>query len=233
MSIKNLFIVSDENTNDNQEKKEKNKETKKAEAPVSDQSNNTFSVFGFGSTPVTKPIETSNVSNEMFTKALEIYENGFDSLNQPGYDFYEFYKAVMQVGVDNPQTYPMAYAMATAMDKTITKEKLLSQSEFYINEITKVYNEYVSKGNAKRQEVINQKNHENQSLLGELELMKQQLEALQTQISDRQNKLSVIDSKYGPIINEVEGKLAANDMAKQKIISSIESVKNGIINNLK
>jgi hypothetical protein len=169
----------------------------------------------------------------MFNKALEIYENGFDSLNQPGYDFYEFFKAVIQVGVDNSQTYPMAYAMATAMDKTITKEKLLSQSDFYVSEINKVYNDYVTKGNAKRQEIINQKNHENQSLLGELELMRQQLEALQTQMADRQSKLSAIDVKYGPLINEVEGKLSANDMAKQRIVSSIEMVKNGIINNLK
>jgi hypothetical protein len=234
MSLKNLFIVSDENSNDNQGKKETAKQTK-VETPSAEPTTNSFSVFGFGSTPApaAKPIETSNFSNEMFAKALEIYENGFDSLNQPGYDFYEFYKAVMQVGVDNPQTYPMAYAMATAMDKSITKEKLLSQSDFYINEIEKVYNEYVAKGNAKRQEVINQKNHENQSLLGELELMKQQLEALQTQIADRQTKLSAIDTKYGPIISDVEGRLAANDMAKQKIVSSIQSVKNGITNNLK
>jgi hypothetical protein len=127
----------------------------------------------------------------------------------------------------------MAFGMGTAMDKTITKDKLLMQSDFYITEINKVYNDYVVKGNGKRQEVINQKNHENESLLGELNLMRQQLEQLQIQISDRENKLSVIDSKYGPILNEVDSKIAANDLAKQKIVGSIEQVKNGIINNLK
>jgi hypothetical protein len=63
--------------------------------------------------------------------------------------------------------------------------------------------------------------------------MRQQLEQLQVQISDRENKLSVIDSKYGPVLAEVETKIAANDLAKQKIVGSIEQVKNGIINNLK
>jgi len=228
MSFKKLFIVNDEKSDDKQVQKQEVKPT------VAQQTSN-FPSFGFSSAPApAQPsIDTSTVSNEMFNKALEIYENGFDSLNQPGYDFYEFFKAVIQVGVDNSQTYPMAYAMATAMDKTITKEKLLSQSDFYVSEINKVYNDYVTKGNAKRQEIINQKNHENQSLLGELELMRQQLEALQTQMADRQSKLSAIDVKYGPLINEVEGKLSANDMAKQRIVSSIEMVKNGIINNLK
>jgi len=229
MGLKDLFIVSDESS-DNKPVKQSTTKFPTSEPKTEAPSSSSFGSFGFGSTPT--PTST-NVSNEALSKALLIYENGFDSLNQPGYDFYEFYKAVMAGGVDNPAIYGMAFGMGTAMDKTITKEKLLQQSDFYLNEITKVYNEYVSKGNTKRQEVINQKNHENESLIGELNLMKQQLEQLQIQIADRENKLSVIDSKYGPILSEVENKIAANDMAKEKIVGSIEQVKNGIINNLK
>lgn len=239
MGLKDLFIVSDENT-DNKPVQEPVKQvapsttkfpssTPKAEEATS----NAFG-FGFGSAPTPTPTyQSSNVSNEALAKTLEMYEAGFDSLNQPGYDFYEFFKTVMAGGADNPAIYGMAFGMGSAMDKSITKDKLLVQSDFYITEINKVYNDYVAKGNGKRQEVINQKNHENESLLGELNLMRQQLEQLQVQISDRENKLSVIDSKYGPILNEVDSKIAANDLAKQKIVGSIELVKNGIINNLK
>jgi hypothetical protein len=242
MGLKDLFIVSDENS-ENKPIQEPVKQaapsttkfpssTPKTEEP----SSNPFSSFGFGGAPTPAPTPTyqaTNVSNEVLAKTLEMYEAGFDSLNQPGYDFYEFFKAVMAGGVDNPAIYGMAFGMGSAMDKSITKDKLLMQSDFYITEINKVYNDYVAKGNGKRQEVINQKNHENESLVGELNLMRQQLEQLQVQISDRENKLSVIDSKYGPILNEVETKIAANDLAKQKIVGSIEQVKNGIINNLK
>lgn len=242
MGLKDLFIVSDENS-ENKPIQEPVKQaapsttkfpssTPKTEEP----SSNPFSSFGFGSAPTPAPTPTyqaTNVSNEALAKTLEMYEAGFDSLNQPGYDFYEFFKAVMAGGIENPAIYGMAFGMGTAMDKSITKDKLLMQSDFYITEINKVYNDYVAKGNGKRQEVINQKNHENESLVGELNLMRQQLEQLQVQISDRENKLSVIDSKYGPILNEVESKIAANDLAKQKIVGSIELVKNGIINNLK
>jgi hypothetical protein len=242
MGLKDLFIVSEENS-ENKPVQEPVKQSApsttkfpssepKVEAPTT----SAFSSFGFGSSPTPTPTPTyqaTNVSNEVLAKTLEMYEAGFDSLNQPGYDFYEFFKAVMAGGIDNPAIYGMAFGMGSAMDKSITKDKLLMQSDFYITEINKVYNDYVAKGNGKRQEVINQKNHENESLVGELNLMRQQLEQLQVQISDRENKLSVIDSKYGPVLAEVETKIAANDLAKQKIVGSIEQVKNGIINNLK
>jgi len=192
------------------------------------------SSFSFPTTPT--PSQTYvpvGISQEHLNNALEVYEKGFDSLNQPGYDFYEFFQAVMNAGVDNPQIYQMAFMMGAGMDKTITKDKLVEQSNFYISEIAKVYDEYVAKGNAKKEETINLKTNENQSLVSELDLMRQQMEALKTQIQDRESKLQAIDGKYGPKLQEIEGKLAANDMAKNKVIQSIEQVKNGIIINLK
>lgn len=240
MGLKDLFIVSDEKPIDKpvqEPVKQSAPSTTKfpSSTPKTEETtSNPFSSFGFGSSPTPTPTyQAATVSNEVLAKTLEMYEAGFDSLNQPGYDFYEFFKSVMAGGVDNQAIYAMAFQMGTVMDKSITKDKLLMQSDFYIAEINKVYNDYVSKGNGKRQEVINQKNHENESLLGELSLMRQQLEQLQIQIADRENKLSVIDSKYSPILNEVENKIAANDLAKQKIVGSIEQVKNGIINNIK
>jgi hypothetical protein len=166
-------------------------------------------------------------------KAIEVYKSGFDSLNQNGYDFYEFYQAITQGGVNNPQIYPMAFTMANAMDKSVTKDKLIQTADFYLSEINKVYNDYVAKGNGKKQDLITQKNNENQALVTELSMMEQQLEALKTQIQDRQNKLNAIGGKYEPMISDVDNKLSANEMAKNQIVQSIEQVKTGIINNLK
>jgi hypothetical protein len=166
-------------------------------------------------------------------KATEVYQNGFDSLNQAGYDFYEFYQAIVQGGIDNPQLYPMAFTMANAMDKTLTKDKLVQSADFYLNEINKVYSDYVAKGNTKKEELTIQKNNENQALVNELSMMEQQMEALKTQIQDRQNKLNAIDTKYGPMISEIDSKILANETAKTQITNSIQQVKNGIINNIK
>lgn len=235
MGLIDLFINSEENTTD----KPKNAEMPQSQpkfpsAEPTEQKSSSIFNFGFGSTPASAPTFTpsTSVNPEHFAKALEIYENGFDSLNQPGYDFYEYFKAVA-IGSDNPQIYTMAFVMGNAMDKTITKEKLLQQSDFYLSEINKVYNDYVAKGNGKKNDLMNQKNNENQALVSELDMMNQQMEALRIQIQDRQNKLSAIDSKYGPMISDVDSKLMANESAKSQIVQKIEQVKNGIINNLK
>lgn len=236
MGFKDLFIVSDENEKANEVPQTETVKQTTTKFPTStpkvEENGSILGVFGFGKTEQVITTPTS-VSNEHLEKALELYQKGFDSLNQPGYDFYEFYQAIMQAGPTNPQIYNMAFTMASAMDKTITKDRLVQQSDYYLSEIEKVYNDYVTKGNAKREELVAQKKHENESLVGELSLLKQQLEAITTQIADRENKLSVIDVKYSPMISDVEGKMNANQIAKSKVTQSIEQVKNGIINNLK
>lgn len=194
-------------------------------------------VFSFPtSTPTPQPTTFAspiNVSNEHLEKAIELYEKGFDSLNQDGFDFYEFFQSVSHGGMTNPQVYAMAYAMGTAMDKTISKEKLMSQADFYISEITKVYDENVAKGSGKKDSLLKQKESENQTLANELTMFQQQLEALQIQIADRQSKLQAIDGKYQPQLDEVDSKLNANTIAKNKIVEAIEAVKSGININIK
>jgi polyhydroxyalkanoate synthesis regulator phasin len=240
MAFRDLFIKSDEAA-------EKPKQP--APAPAQSTSNLKFpsateqaSTKVFGSEPLTQtpsfsytpttPVNTGGVTQEALDKALEIYQKGFDSLNQPGFDFYEFYQSVTNAGVTNPQIYAMAFSMANGMDKSVTKEKLVQQGEFYLTEIMKQYDDFVAQGNGKKQQIEEQKSHENQSLVNELELMNQQMDSLKNQIEDRKRKLAEIGSKYDPQISAIADKLSANNMAKDKIISSIEQVKQGIINNL-
>lgn len=223
MNWKNLFVNGEENT-------ETKKEHPKTESPVQ----TLTSVFGFNTEKKeTVGFPSDTFSSEHLEKAIEIYQKGFDSLNQPGYDFYEFYQTVVHGGIENPQIYSMAYAMGTAMDKTITKDKLLQQSDFYLNEIHKVYTDNVNKGSSKKQSLLTQKSSENQALSSELDLMRQQMEALKLQIQDRENKLNAIDSKYLPMIKDIDSKMAANETANNKIVQSIQQVKNGIYNNIK
>ena len=225
MTIRDLFINSDDNTIQKKIKKET-----VIKFPVIEQS---IKETNFSFSPTTSTPSIGGVSEEYLSKAVEVYQKGFDSLNQPGYDFYEFYQSVNSIGVTNQQGYPMAFTMIKTIDKTITKDKLLSQSEFYITEIEKQFNNLVSSGSLKKQQLIDNKNHENQSMSSDLDLMKQQLEQLKVQIEDRQNKLNLIDSKYQPQLDEIDGKLRANELAKNQLLNSIELVKQGIINNIK
>ena len=119
------------------------------------------------------------------------------------------------------------------MDKTLTPAALISQAQFYVDEIMKSYQDTITSGNSKKQELISQKDIENQSLIQELGYMKEQMENMKAQIQEKENKLKLIGSKYEPQINEIDSKLGANDIAKNQLIQSIEQVKSGIINNLK
>jgi hypothetical protein len=226
MGFKDLFINSD----DNDEKKE---------APIAvfpTKSDNTFpttSVFPSSTnTPQTTfPQSTFSqpTNDEHLNKFALMYQTSFDNLNQVGYDFYEFYKAIVSSGmIDNQAGYQMAMSMATAMDSSLTKDKLLQQADFYTSELKKVYDKYVADGNGKRQNLISQKDSENSSLGIDLANLKSQVEALNAQINAKQTQLSMIDSKYTPLINEVDSKLKANEVAKNEIINKISTVKNNL-----
>ena len=44
----------------------------------------------------------------------------------------------------------MALAMATAMDSSLTKEKLISQADYYVTELNKTFQAYADNGNGKK-----------------------------------------------------------------------------------
>jgi hypothetical protein len=230
MGLKDLFLVSDEG-----DKKPENKEVKfpnqvQQSFPQSQQSfpqNQSFS--SSNSFQTTTPFQTG--PNEYLSKFVEMYQNGFGGLNLDGYDFYEFYQAIeASGGIDNPQMYAMAMTMANAMDKSVTKSKLLNNADYYLSEINKIYTQQVTNGNLKRQELITQKESENRSLSLELSNLKEQLQAISNQIQTKENQLSLIDNKYEQPILDINKKIDANEIAKNSLVEKISKIKNGINN---
>lgn len=234
MGLKDLFFINND--------EEKKPETVAAAATepvrfpgVNQAVNTTFPSATVSVTPT--PQVVASVENPScqphLDKIVQLYESGFDGLNQSGYDFYEFYKAVVSGGVDNPQVYAMALSMGKAMDGNVSKESLLSQSQFYIDEIMKVHTSYVENGTSKKNQLLTTKENERSQLSTELDGLKMQMEAISNQIVSKQTSLSEIDNKYANDLLEVDCKLMANDVAKDKILTSINSVKKGLTNNLK
>jgi hypothetical protein len=234
MGLKDLFFINNE-----EEKKPETVApvaTQSVTFPGASQTLNT--TFPTASTPVaTIPQPVASIQNPScqphLDKIVQLYESGFDGLNQPGYDFYEFFKAVISGGIDNPQVYAMALSMGKAMDGNVSKDTLITQSQFYIDEIMKVYGTYVENGTSKKNQLLATKENERSQLSNELDGLKMQMEAISNQIVSKQTSLSEIDNKYANDLLEVDCKLMANDVAKDKILTSINSVKQGLTNNLK
>ena len=174
----------------------------------------------------------TSIDDSVLGTVIEMYEAGFESLNKPGYDFYEFFKAIKAVGSNDASVYKMAFTMASGVDKNVTKASLLEQSDFYIKEIGKVHQQYQSKGKSKKTQIQSGLKTKKASLTTEVSQLEKQILQLQTQISDKKNQLQSIDSNLITDVSDIEQKIVANDLAKSKILDTIGAVVEGIKNNL-
>lgn len=187
------------------------------------------------STATATPVATTNVPLECgphMDSVMKTYEDGFAKLNRPGIEFFEYFEGVVENGIDNPQAYQMALRMLAKLEKTMTKDSLLVQSQYYIDELTKVHAQQNSVGMKKRDELMAQKAAEDQKLKSDVQMLRDQIQAINSQISAKEAQIANIDSKYQPQITELGCKLMANDTAKDRILGTINRVVAGIRTNL-
>lgn len=239
MSFLKSLIFAD--SGDEKEKKvdtpEAGRKTFKSKFPSSEPIEDTPKAAAFKSSfPTTSKVEAITPDNPScgphLDKIMAMYEKGFDNLNQDGYDFYEYFKAVVQVGVNNPEMYKMAFTMAKTMEPNVSKTSLIDQSKFYVNEITTVHKHYVQTGESKRTEMLRLKGSEESTLQQEVLDIGAEIQRLTSLKSQKEGELSTIDSKYASEITDIECKLMANDMARDSIVGSINKVVKGINDNI-
>jgi hypothetical protein len=232
-SLKNIFIKSDETEETQKEETTPVTKTTQNEGnlkfPNSQQ--NSFSV-----PPIPPP---ASISDAVLHQVVELYEKGFDSLNKPGYDFYEFFKAIHSVNDFSPTAYKMAFQMGKVMAPTVEKNGLIQSADAYITEINKVHESYRVQGEGKRNELTKTQTNEKQAIANEIASMENQIAQLKNQITQleankrqRETELAPIDAKYQTELKLIEEKLTANNTAKEIITSKINTIKHGILTNI-
>jgi hypothetical protein len=179
-------------------------------------------------TQVTDSFPASAVSNPFLNEIFEVYDKGFDSLNLEGFDFFELYKSVLAVGITNPQSYQMAFTMGKTIRPDLNKEFLLEKANFYISEIEKVYAKYDTVGKTKKSELDNNITKEKYNLSKSISDLEAKIIELQKELESKKMELQKIDPKNMEQLSEIQLKMEANDLAKQKILSSINTVITGI-----
>jgi hypothetical protein len=182
-----------------------------------------------------EPRNSTNIDQSVLNEVIAVYEKGIDSINMPGYDFYEFFKAISSVAEAGEQSYNMAFTMAKSMDNSVTSQKLLSDAEFYISKISEVHGQYTMQGQQKLNVIETKKNesknkltHEIDQCVSQINNLRNQLQVLESDLNQKRIKLSAIDSTYFPQETMVRQKLLANDSAKQISVSKLLSVKDNI-----
>jgi hypothetical protein len=176
----------------------------------------------------TESFPTNSLTNPFLNEIFEIYDKGFESLNEPGFDFFELYKSVLAVGVTNPQSYQMAFTMGKSIKSDLTKEFLLQKGSFYITEIEKVYAKYDTIGKTKKTELDNTITKEKYNLSKSISDLEAKIIELQKELEAKKTELQKIDPINTEQLSEIQLKMDANDLAKQKILTSINTVLTGI-----
>lgn len=153
----------------------------------------------------------------------------------PGYDFFEFYKAISSIGTANEQAYTMAFQMARSMDKTITSRKLLADAEFYISKINEVHSQYVIQVQQKLSSIQETKSAERSQLNAEVDKgtmrlaqLKAEMQELELNLQAKRKALATVDETYHSQEQVIREKLNANNMAKSISVGKLNSIKDGI-----
>lgn len=232
MAFKDYWLNSDDS-----DKKKEEKTAEPTQAPTQQTPTQTGTAIKFpdaAQVAVAIPTPTIGATNcePHMDAVMALYEEGFEGLNQPGVEFFEYFKSVVGAGIDNPGAYTMALNMLRGLDANMSKASLLQQSQFYIDEIMKVWQGYEDSGLNKKQSLEQSRDAETERMKSDLELMEQQLITLQNQIDSKKIALQSQTAKYAPGIEEIGCKMAANDLAKNKILGTINKVVAGINNNL-
>lgn len=227
-SWKHLFVKTDEPTAGKEE----------APAAISFPASDTLVPAAAKSS--TTQLPATPVGDAVVNEVIEVYESGLESINMPGYDFYEFYKAISSTGQTSEHTYQLAFQMARSMDKTVTVQKLLQDAEFYISKINEVHGQYVGQGQSKLQLLEEQKRQQKGQLQGEIDQatariaqLKAELQQLESGTQQKQTMLAKIDDGFRPQEQSIREKMQANDAARSLSISKLQQIREGIARHIK
>ncbi len=219
-SLKNLFIKAEEE-------------------PEQPEQKPAFPVSGASSPSLNRPGPSTNSSNPYLGEIIEVYEKGLESINMPGYDFYDFYLAIKAAGTQNESIYKMAFQMGKSMDASISPQKLASDAEFYVSKINEVYQNYAQKGGQKLQELEAEQRTERENLTNhskhlesDIHRLKQEIISMEQKLAEARSHLTKVTEKYKPQEDVIKQKLMANDQAMQVSVQKLNSVKDGIIKHI-
>jgi small-conductance mechanosensitive channel len=154
---------------------------------------------------------------------LRIYQL-LESLNKPGCDFFEVWNAAIEMGGANSNNIKAAFTSLRYVDKSLTKEKLLETSDFYISSLKKVLDTETDKRQEEKDKLLKQKEQEKANLTAEISDIEQQIIALQNKLADKKLQSEGINGKYKLPVELIEEKINNGHQSVNSIISEMQQV---------
>ena len=154
---------------------------------------------------------------------LRIYQL-LESMNKPGCDFFEVWNAAIEMGGANSNNIKAAYTSLRYADKTLTKEKLLQTSDFYIAGLKKVLDTETVKRQDEKDKLLKQKEQEKANLTTDISDLEQQLVALQNKLADKKLQSEGINEKYKLPVELIEEKISNGHQSVNSVLSEMQQV---------
>lgn len=182
------------------------------------------------------PVSQNNPSsNPYFEEIAGVYEKGMESMNMPGYDFYDFYLAIKASGAQTESVYKMAFQMGKTLDANISPQKLATDGDYYIGKLKEVFESYSEKGKQKLNSLAAELKSEKDALTteinhvdGEITRLKELVRSMEQKLSETKSHLSKVESKYKPQQDIINQKLQANEQVMQINTKILTSIKEGV-----
>ena len=156
-------------------------------------------------------------------RSLEFITQAIEKNNLPGFDYFEFKRAVTQLGamkLDEPTAYKSAFTTAATLG--ITKEKLIETAGYYRNVVEKekehfaqaLENQTATKVAARQQEVSR--------LRDQIERHKIEIARLQDEIGGYLNQADAAEASVKSESEKLEKSKTAFEKAHQSVLTTID-----------
>jgi hypothetical protein len=168
---------------------------------------------------------TVNLEDE---KVLKTFEEYFEKINKPGYDFFEFYKAVNQF--EDVNSYKTAFSVVSSFDSTISKDNLLKDHEYYINNVNLTVEQLKEQSSSRISQLVEEKDTKTKEINDKIDDCYKKLVSLQNEYDLLVKSKPDLLNKYDTEITQVENRMKSVYYYQNKFLSSFNKVKNNIIN---
>jgi hypothetical protein len=159
---------------------------------------------------------------------LKTFEDYLIQINKPGYDFHEFYNAVKSF--EDTNSYKTAFSVVNSFDKTLTKEKLVFDSDFYVEKINQTVEDLKGMSSKKLSELNQERTSSESDVNNRISDCHQRLLQVQAEYEVLISSKPEVSRKFDEDIKQVERKMKSILYYQNKFVTSINKVKNNIIN---
>jgi len=174
---------------------------------------------GGGKTPPPIPQQSGSDVEAMIKK---IYA-AFEDMNQPGIDFLELWNSVEAMGGVTEQNFAQAYKVLNiGAGNSLTVDGIVDSGKHYIEELKKQIEGGIIQKKNDRQKLADQQQNEKVSLTVETNALVKQIQDLQKQLIDKQQKLAQVDSNYIAPIAAIDQKINVANAALEQVLNQLQ-----------